>query len=137
MNLFLVARLSVAGRMLGIGFQLIDDLQGVFGDPAQTGKSATSDLRTRKQTPLLTVARSTPEWEQIRGYVGRELTEVELAEARRLLTSSGSRRFVEELIDAHLETARGLVEQLGIPWKQVAGVTTLDSVPADTDEVAA
>ena len=48
-----------AGRAMGIAFQLADDLIGVFGDPARSGKSATSDLRTRKQTPLLAHARTT------------------------------------------------------------------------------
>ena len=132
-----VTRLGLAGRMLGVAFQLIDDLHGVFGDPDRTGKSATSDLRTRKQTPLLTVARATPDWDRIRPYVGRDLTDAELAEARRLLTTSGSRRFVEELIEAHLATARGVLEQLGIGEELVTAVSVLDPVPADSDEVAA
>ena len=55
-----VARLGEAGRMLGVAFQLVDDLIGVFGDPRRTGKSATSDLRTRKQTPLLVHATDAP-----------------------------------------------------------------------------
>jgi len=132
-----VAQTGVAGRVLGIAFQLIDDLHGVFGDPARTGKSATSDLRTCKQTPLLTVAMTTPDWPRIRPYVGRDLSDTELAEARRLLTTSGSRRFVEELVEAHLETARGVFEELGIPWPPVATLTTLETVPADSSEVAA
>ena len=33
----------------------VDDLIGVFGDPTQTGKSTTSDLRSGKQTPLLQI----------------------------------------------------------------------------------
>ncbi|UMG93394.1 polyprenyl synthetase family protein [Nocardioides sp. TF02-7] len=57
---FTVERLGDAGRALGAAFQLTDDLLGVFGDPAITGKSATSDLRAGKQTPLLVHARSTP-----------------------------------------------------------------------------
>ena len=85
------------GGCWGPAFQLLDDLLGVFGDPARTGKSATSDLRARKQTPLLAHASTTPEWDRIRSYVGRDLTDAELAEVRRLLTVSGSRRFVEEL----------------------------------------
>src|SRR3954453_14642590 len=92
-----IGRLAEAGRLLGIAFQLGDDLLGVFGDPTLTGKSATNDLRTRKQTPLLSHAAGTGEWERIRPYVGRELTAEELDETRRLLTVSGSRRFVEEL----------------------------------------
>jgi geranylgeranyl diphosphate synthase type II len=109
-----VAQLGEAGRVLGISFQLVDDLLGVFGDPARTGKSATSDLRTRKQTPLLAHARTTPQWDRIRPYVGRDLSDHELGEARRLLTASGSRLFIEELAEQHFTAAREILEPLGI-----------------------
>jgi geranylgeranyl diphosphate synthase type II len=132
-----VARLGEVGRLLGIAFQLVDDLLGVFGDPARTGKSATSDLRARKQTPLLTHARSTPEWERIRRYVGRDLTDDEATEAQRLLTTSGSRGFVEELAEAHLSTARGIVEELGISANLLTSVTLRPPVLDDSREVAA
>jgi geranylgeranyl diphosphate synthase, type II len=125
-----VGRLGRAGRMLGVAFQLVDDVLGVFGDPSRTGKSTTSDLRTRKQTPLLAHASSTPEWERIRTYVGRDLTDPELTEVRRLLTVSGSRRFVEELAEAHLATARQVVEQLGVPIGLLATMTTRATVHA-------
>jgi geranylgeranyl diphosphate synthase type II len=107
--------LGEAGRSLGIAFQLVDDLLGVFGDPRVTGKSATCDLRTRKQTPLLVHARSGSDWDAISAYVGRDLTDAELDEARRLLTASGSRRFVEDLAADHLATARAGMAQVGIP----------------------
>jgi geranylgeranyl diphosphate synthase type II len=132
-----VGRLGEAGRTLGIAFQLVDDLLGVFGDPTATGKSVTGDLRTRKQTPLLAHAATTPEWERIRPYVGRDLTDDELTETRRLLTESGSRRFVEELAAAHLTTARAVVDQLGISSDLLATVTPHPPVLAGSDEVAA
>ena len=133
----MVTRLGEAGRMLGAAFQLHDELLGVFGDPRRTGKSATSDLRTRKQTPLLAHARTTPEWQRIRGYVGRELTDTELAEVRQLLTVSGSREFVEELIRAGLDAAEGLVQQLGIPPQLLATVSALATLLPDNAEAAA
>ena len=132
-----VDRLEEAGRMLGIAFQLVDDLIGVFGNPTVTGKSTTSDLRTRKQTPLLVHASSTPEWERIRSYVGRNLTDDELAEARRLLTTSGSRRFVAELAESHLSTARAVLEDLGISTDLLALVSTRAPALFDSSEVAA
>jgi geranylgeranyl diphosphate synthase type I len=46
------------GLPLGIAFQLRDDILGVFGDPAQTGKPAGDDLREGKRTVLLAVARA-------------------------------------------------------------------------------
>jgi geranylgeranyl diphosphate synthase type I len=45
------------GAAVGEAFQLRDDLLGVFGDPAVTGKPAGDDLRTGKPTVLLLLAR--------------------------------------------------------------------------------
>ncbi|WP_394552155.1 polyprenyl synthetase family protein [Agromyces sp. MMS24-JH15] len=45
------------GLPLGIAFQLRDDLLGVFGDPAVTGKPAGDDLREGKRTMLVAIAR--------------------------------------------------------------------------------
>ncbi len=132
-----VERLGEAGRMLGVAFQLVDDLLGVFGDPTQTGKSATSDLRSSKQTPLLAHARSTAEWERIRLYVGRDLTEDELNEVRGLLTSSGSCRFVEELADAHHAAARTVLDEVGVSADLLATLATRPAVVAEGSEVAA
>ncbi|WP_425953445.1 polyprenyl synthetase family protein [Xylanimonas sp. McL0601] len=63
--------LSLLGRALGLAFQLRDDLVGTFGDPAVTGKSASSDLREGKRTALVMLARGTPAWERIAGVLGR------------------------------------------------------------------
>lgn len=41
------------GRRVGIAFQLRDDILGVFGDPAATGKPAGDDLREGKRTMLV------------------------------------------------------------------------------------
>jgi geranylgeranyl diphosphate synthase type I len=45
------------GVLVGEAFQLRDDLLGVFGDPAVTGKPAGDDLRSGKPTALLLLAR--------------------------------------------------------------------------------
>ncbi|HET6529586.1 MAG TPA: polyprenyl synthetase family protein [Actinoplanes sp.] len=45
------------GAAVGEAFQLRDDLLGVYGDPAVTGKPAGDDLRTGKPTTLLMLAR--------------------------------------------------------------------------------
>lgn len=134
-----VVRLGQAGRLLGIAFQLVDDLIGVFGDTALSGKSSTCDLRTRKQTPLMVHARSTPEWEQVRLHLGRELDDEELAEVRRLLTISGSRRFVEELAEAQLTTARSVFDGLGfsLDFLDTMTATMHPTVLVGSSEVAA
>ena len=42
------------GRSLGLAFQIIDDILGIWGDEALTGKSAATDILTKKKTlPVL------------------------------------------------------------------------------------
>jgi geranylgeranyl diphosphate synthase type I len=45
-----VEALSFYGARLGLAFQLIDDILGIWGDPAVTGKPVHSDLRVRKKS---------------------------------------------------------------------------------------
>ena len=52
-----VAALRDFGLPLGVAFQLRDDILGVFGDPALTGKPSGDDLREGKRTVLIAVAR--------------------------------------------------------------------------------
>ncbi len=46
----LVAALTVYGDELGLAFQLVDDLLGIWGDGASTGKPVGADLRARKKS---------------------------------------------------------------------------------------
>jgi geranylgeranyl diphosphate synthase type II len=132
-----VRRLGEVGSLLGIAFQLMDDLLGVFGDPDSTGKSVTSDLQAGKQTPLLVHSRTTTEWEQIREYVGCELTDAQLDEVRHLLTVAGSRSFVETLAEGHLCAARSMLRELGIPPDLLAVVSAGSGALLPSREVAA
>lgn len=45
-----VAALQTHGEQLGLAFQLVDDLLGIWGDSAVTGKPVGSDLRARKKS---------------------------------------------------------------------------------------
>ncbi len=44
------------GRHLGVSFQAVDDLLGIWGDPASTGKPAGNDIRQRKKSMPLVAA---------------------------------------------------------------------------------
>jgi geranylgeranyl diphosphate synthase, type I len=50
------AAYSAFGLPLGVAFQLRDDVLGVFGDPAATGKPAGDDLREGKRTFMIAAA---------------------------------------------------------------------------------
>jgi len=45
-----VDAMDAFGRQVGLAFQLVDDLIGIWGDPAVTGKPAGSDLAARKKS---------------------------------------------------------------------------------------
>ncbi len=45
-----VDALDAFGRQAGLAFQLIDDVIGIWGDPARTGKPAGADLMARKKS---------------------------------------------------------------------------------------
>ncbi|MGH3768033.1 MAG: polyprenyl synthetase family protein [Pseudonocardiaceae bacterium] len=62
-----VNALATFGAQLGVAFQLVDDLLGIWGDPEITGKPVFSDLRSRKKTLPVTYAFSHG------GSAGREL----------------------------------------------------------------
>jgi geranylgeranyl diphosphate synthase, type I len=51
-----VGALVTFGAQLGIAFQLVDDILGIWGDPAVTGKPVYSDLRARKKSLPITYA---------------------------------------------------------------------------------
>lgn len=127
-----VARLGELGRLVGVAFQLQDDLLGVFGDEAQTGKSTLTDLREGKVTALVAHARTTPAWTRISRFVGdRTLSTAHAALVREQLTRAGSRRFVEDLVADHLGAARLLAAQVGLGADLVERLTAVvpESVP--------
>jgi geranylgeranyl diphosphate synthase type I len=95
-----VTALSTYGAELGLAFQLVDDLLGIWGDPRATGKPVGSDLRARKKS--LPVA-----WAiTYGGTVGAELarwlatpgpdTDDDVAAAAALVESAGGREWAAE-----------------------------------------
>jgi geranylgeranyl diphosphate synthase type II len=119
------------GRLLGTAFQLVDDLQGVFGDPAETGKSTLSDLRAGKQTSLIVHARTTDRWDEVAPFIGdATITEVEGRRVRDLLDSSGSHAFVQTLacqcaLDALTLSLRSGLPRALVSWLRVTSFELL------------
>ncbi len=99
------------GTDLGIAFQLRDDVLGVFGDPAVTGKPSGDDLRSGKRTVLLAEAieradRSDPAAaELLRRSVGTELDDAQVAELSGVIESVGALAAVETRIATLTERA--------------------------------
>ncbi|MGO1390324.1 polyprenyl synthetase family protein [Brachybacterium alimentarium] len=122
--------LDEIGGLLGIGFQLVDDLLGMFGDERLTGKSALGDLREGKRTALIAHATTTAQWPQLRPLLGEpDLDAADARRARALLTDSGSRAWTEELARWHLTSAVSSASQHGLPSPLVHALSTV------TDEI--
>lgn len=94
------AALTRFAHLLGVAYQIRDDLDGMFGEEHATGKSAVSDLREGKFTPLIAYARTTAAWPQIRRHLGDgEADPADVARVRGLLEACGARAHVEGLAD--------------------------------------
>ncbi|GLZ47388.1 geranylgeranyl pyrophosphate synthase [Actinomycetospora sp. NBRC 106375] len=103
------------GTDLGIAFQLRDDVLGVFGDPAVTGKPAGDDLREGKLTLLVALTRAHRD-RATAAVVERAVGDPDLdadgvEAAREALTALGVvddvERRIAELTDSALEVLRG------------------------------
>ncbi|MFD7246954.1 polyprenyl synthetase family protein [Streptomyces massasporeus] len=64
-----VAALDRAGRHLGVAFQIVDDVLGIWGDPRVTGKPVHGDLREGKKTFPVLVALGSPMGGRIAGLL--------------------------------------------------------------------
>ena len=111
------------GRALGEAFQLRDDVLGVFGDPASTGKPAGDDLREGKRTVLvaLTLQRCSPkEAAAVRAGLGDPRLGAEGVDAMRaVIVGSGALAEVEELIASQAGAARELLSEVDEPARTV------------------
>ncbi|MFC4374568.1 polyprenyl synthetase family protein [Nocardia halotolerans] len=104
-----IAGLQGFGNALGRAFQHADDLLGIWGDPAVTGKPAHSDLRNRKKSlPVVWALRSaTPEAKALAEMYSRaeELSDADLVHAAELVESAGGRDWSRSQIDRLLASA--------------------------------
>ncbi|HET9077096.1 MAG TPA: polyprenyl synthetase family protein [Acidimicrobiales bacterium] len=98
----LAGPLSSFGLPLGEAFQLKDDLLGVFGDPAVTGKAVADDLREGKPTLLASLAASRVSGAERDWFADRfgaaDLTEADVARLQRIIEDTGARAEVEAAI---------------------------------------
>ncbi|MEU1549282.1 polyprenyl synthetase family protein [Nocardia sp. NPDC005745] len=116
-NSALLAACTEYAVPLGEAFQLRDDILAVFGDPAVTGKPNLDDLRDAKHTVLLAIARQRAEPAQaaiLAALVGNPgLDEEGAARVRDVITSTGARATVEQMISDRCRQARTTLETAG------------------------
>nr|WP_262402289.1 polyprenyl synthetase family protein [Actinomadura sp. CNU-125] len=129
----LCTALAEFGSALGIAFQLVDDLLGIWGDPKVTGKPALSDLRSRKlslpvvaalnagtaQSERLAELYATPAApDEPDDEASEEETDEEdarLEEMARLVEAAGGRAWAEAEAGRRIEAAGARIAAAGLP----------------------
>jgi len=106
------------GEQLGIAYQLRDDIIGVFGDEAITGKSTDGDIKEGKRTLLIeqfySLADETQRatFDALFGHHDLSTSDVEIVKS--LLIDSGAKQAVETLITAYQDHTHTLLTTLDI-----------------------
>ena len=106
--------LAAFGLPVGVAFQLRDDLLGVFGDSALTGKPTGDDLTEGKRTVLVTLAReSLPPtqrrlFDEMLGDPDLDGEQIEMMQ--RTIRDSGAVRRVEEMITRNVDRAEAALD---------------------------
>ncbi len=88
------------GRLIGIAFQIKDDILGIYGDPVKTGKPIYSDLRQGKKTILIIYTLNKVDEnmkEKVKNVMGRKVDEDKYREVAELIKESGALKYAEDM----------------------------------------
>jgi geranylgeranyl diphosphate synthase type I len=105
------------GRHLGLALQAVDDLLGIWGDPAVTGKPVFSDLRQCKKTVPVIVALvdGTAAGRELRTLLTAGLTdEDDLQRAALLVSEAGGRAVTQRLARRHVDMSLWIVREFSL-----------------------
>ncbi|MEO3803462.1 polyprenyl synthetase family protein [Nonomuraea sp. B1E8] len=110
----LADRLWDMGRDLGVAFQIVDDMLGIWGDPDVTGKPVHSDLRRAKKTlpVLVALAADVPAARELSALLSAgDLDEDSLRHAADLVEEAGGRDAARSQADRYMSSALEVVDR--------------------------
>lgn len=111
-----LAGLGRYGTGIGEAFQLRDDLLGVFGSEATTGKPSGRDLVERKATSVVIAAHQladAPTRRQLTDLMNDgELDDTAIDRWRTLIVTTGAVQWIEDLISDRVTSARDALDEL-------------------------
>ncbi|MCJ7826659.1 MAG: polyprenyl synthetase family protein [Demequinaceae bacterium] len=126
-----------AGVFLGLSFQLRDDILGLCGDPAVTGKPAGGDIREGKRTLLMWYAWTRANVSQLttlrRALGVRTASDGDVAAAIEVVRQVGAFQAVEEEIDAASQQAQARINSLGLQEPYASLIVKIAAEAADRD----
>lgn len=116
-NKLISEKLGRCGRLLGLAFQLRDDLLGIWGDDSQTGKAVGADIRKRKKAfpAVYTIQKATKnEAKAIRAIYQSEqqMSEQQIATILEIMDSVQAQEATQNLAKQKCEQALQLINEL-------------------------
>ncbi len=132
-----VDALEVYGQELGLAFQAVDDVLGIWGDPAVTGKAAGNDLRERKKSmPVaLVLSAGGSAADELRAIydVTGEMTDADVARAAAVIEAAGGRDGTVAEARRRLDGALAALDGVGLVDAAVGELTGLARFVAERD----
>ncbi|WP_420175750.1 polyprenyl synthetase family protein [Luteococcus sp. OSA5] len=125
----LLEQLALFASPIGRAFQFRDDLLGIFGDEQLTGKPAGDDLREGKRTVLVAHALAAAPKDQaaeLDAMLGNpQLDAAAVERGRQIITASGAKESVEQIIDQAYDTAIAALDKASITDEGRTALTAL------------
>ncbi len=132
-----VDALEVYGQELGLAFQAVDDVLGIWGDPSVTGKAAGNDLRERKKSmPVaLVLSGGGSAAAELRAVydVDGDLTDADVARATEVIEAAGGRDDTVAEARRRLDGALTAIDGVGLDAAAVDEMTGLARFVAERD----
>lgn len=114
-----VLALTELGEHLGLAFQLVDDLLGIWGSPERTGKPVLADLAAgKKSVPVVAaLATRTPAAEELRHLypVAAPADEPRLRRCAELVEDTGARDWTQRRASDELAAAMASLDGVFVP----------------------
>jgi geranylgeranyl diphosphate synthase, type I len=121
--------LSMYGAHVGLAFQLVDDLLGIWGDPAVTGKPVFSDLRSRKKSLPVTYALSQggPAARELAAWLATPdaVSEDDLRRAAQLVADAGGREWAATEAERRMRLGESALAEVALPDRPRADLIAL------------
>ena len=110
-----MAALDRCARDIGIAYQIMDDILGVFADPKILGKDVGSDVAEYKQTILYMYVRTMKaEYaEELLQYYGKKhVTSKDIEQVQRIFEESGALTYAQSVLADHFESAERKISRM-------------------------
>ena len=110
-----MAALDRCARDIGIAYQIMDDILGVFADPKILGKDVGSDVAEYKQTILYMYVRTMKSEfaEDLLQYYGKKhVTSRDIEQVQRIFEESGALAYAQSVLADHFESAERKISRM-------------------------